>query len=290
MRAKKPNPMDELLRARLRIPEGSDFKLAALRGAMRTIDFIGRTLGVLPFFALCEAEAMLIELDGRTGPELVDHIMAQKGGTQIDVHGLENIPTTGRVVIVSTHPIGTFDFIVHASALLRHRPDLMVVANREAERFLGKGRIIAVDLSKDEKVTSPRRTMEEMTAHLSQDGAILIFGSGRVPGQVDEYLKERPWRSGVTRVSAVTGAPIVPASTNMRNSKYYYRTRRWIGFLSGGNDDLGRNIASLRYVSELLAKLGGRYAVHYGTQLEPGTPAHVLQENAESLVPGLYRP
>lgn len=281
--------MDELLRARLRIPEGADLRLGALRFAMRSVDLFSRGLSGQAFFALREAEKGLIELDGRTGPDLVQALLGMNGGTEITVHGLENVPTTGPVVIGATHPIGTFDFITHASALLNHRPDLKVVANREAERFLGSERIIAVDFDRNDKVLTARQTRAGMLSHLRDDGALLIFGSGRVPDLVDGLLVEPPWRAGVTRMSADCDAPVVPASTDMRNSHHYYKTRKLARFLSGGNDDFGRTVASLRYISELLGKLGGSYHVHYGPIQPSGTPPEKLKVLAEGLVPGLYQ-
>lgn len=282
--------MDELLRARLRIPVGADRRLRLLRAAMSGIDWFNRTVTGQPFFALREAEQVLKDLDGRTGPDLVRALLAREGGTTITAHGLENIPATGPVIIGATHPIGTFDFIAHAGALMAHRPDLKVVANREAERFLGQDLIIAVDLDHNDKVHSPRTTLAEMQSALEQGHALLVFGSGRVPGMENGVLVEPRWRTGITRMSAATGAVIVPASSNMRNSRHYYRTRRVAKFLSGGNEGFGRTVASLRYLSELLAKLGGTYSVHYGAVQPPGTAPEVLQDLAESLVPGLYRP
>lgn len=281
--------MDELLRARLRIPEVKTLPLLALRGFMRAVDAITRLTTGQAFFAIREAEALLIELDGRTGQDLVGLILSKKGGTTIKTIGLENVPAKGPVVIASTHPIGTFDFISHAGALLPHRPDLKVVANREAERFLGKDRIIAVDLNGADKVLTPRQTVSEMVSHLNVGGALLVFGSGRVPGMTDGVLTEQPWRTGITRTSATANAPILPASANMRNSRHYYRTRRLAKWLSRGNDDFARAVAPLRYVSEFLAKLGGTYTVHYGPIQNPGTSPEELQKCAERLVPGLYR-
>ncbi|TNF63868.1 MAG: hypothetical protein EP307_04345 [Rhodobacteraceae bacterium] len=289
MGTKPANPLDELLRARLRIPQGADLRLKALRMAMQGIDALNRTFTGQAFFALRETEEVLVALDGRTGPDLVRALLAMKGGTTITAHGLAHVPREGAVIIGSTHPIGTFDFISHAGALLDHRPDLRVVANRETERFLGPERIIAVDLDRRDKVLTARQTVDGMQAHLAAGGALLVFGSGRVPGMRQGLLVEPPWRSGITRVSAATGAPIVPASADMRNSRHYYRTRRLARVLSGGNDDFARTVASLRYVSELLSKLGGSYEVHYGPAQPAGTAPHVLQDLAEGLVPGLYR-
>lgn len=285
----KENPMDELLRARLRVAEGADLKLKALRMLMSAVDAFNRTLTGQAFFALREAERVLIELDGRTDRDLVQALLARNGGTRITPRGLENVPGQGPVIIGSTHPIGTFDFIAHAGALLQYRPDLKVVANREAERFLGASRIVAVDLDRKDNVLTARQTRAGMQAHLEEGGALLVFGSGKVPDLRRGLLVEPPWRSGITRVSAACGAPIVPASANMRNSRHYYRTRLLARTLSGGNDDFGRTVASLRYVSELLAKLGGSYEVHYGPIQAPGTSPEALKALAEGLVPGLYR-
>ena len=288
MTTPKTDPLDELLRARLRIPVGSDLKLLALRWLMGTIDAANRITTGHAFFALREIREMLITLDGRTGTELIDALLGMKGGTTITPHGLEHVPAEGAVIIGSAHPIGTFDFIAHAGALLHHRPDLKVVAGREAERFLGKERLIAVDLDRNDKVLTVRQTLSGMRAHLQAEGALLVFGSGRVPRMQNGVLVEPPWRNGITRMSVECDAPIVPASPNMKNSSHYYRTRRIAAFLSGGNDEFGRRVASLRYASELFAKLGGAYDVHYGPIQPSGTTAEVLQELAEGLVPGLY--
>ncbi len=281
--------MDELLRARLRIGEGAQLRLKALRLLMTLIDSGNRTFTGQPFFALREAEETLIALDGRIGADLVRALLAMNGGTHITAHGLENIPAQGRVIIGATHNVGTFDFIAHAGALLPHRPDLRVVANREAERFLGPGLLIPVDLDRDNNALSARTTRAEMKAHLQNEGALLIFGSGRVPDMVDGRLVEPPWRMGATRMSNDCRATVVPASANLTNSRHYYRTRRLARLLSGGNDAVGREVASLRYVSELLSKLGGNYDVHYGPPLPPGTPPEQIKAHAEGLVDGLYR-
>ncbi|SFL95058.1 hypothetical protein [Shimia aestuarii] len=282
--------MDELLRTRLRLSQGANLRIKALRVLMSVVDIGNRAFTGQAFFALRETEQTLIALDGRVGTDLVWALLEMKGGTTIRAHGLHHVPRTGRVVIGATHPVGTFDFIAHAGALLKHRPDLKVVANREAERFLGPDLLIPVDLDRNNNALSARTTRAAMKAHVENEGALLIFGSGRVPDMRDGLLVEPAWRMGVTRMSQDTGAPIIPASADLRNSRHYYRTRRLGRVLSGGNDAFGREVASLRYVSELLSKLGGAYSVHYGAPLAPGTAPETIKATAEGLVPGLYCP
>ncbi|MEO0486657.1 MAG: 1-acyl-sn-glycerol-3-phosphate acyltransferase [Pseudomonadota bacterium] len=284
------DPIDTLLRARLRIPEGADLQITALRWFMEAVDAASRLTTRQAFFALRESREMLVAIEGQVGMGLIQSLLAMKGGTQVRAVGLENVPATGGVIIGSTHPIGTFDFIAHAAALWAHRPDLKVVAGRESERFLGSDLLIPVDLDRKDKVLTARQTLKGMRDHVRSGGALVVFGSGRVPRRERGLLVEPPWRSGITRISEQTGVPIVPASTHMRNSDHYYRTRRLAALVSGGNDEVGRRVASLRYASELFAKLGGSYDVHYGPAQPAGTAPQVLQELSETLVPGLYRP
>ena len=283
------HPLNDPLRARLRQPEGAHIRLFALRWAMSAVDGVSRLTTGRPFFAVRELERLLRDLGGLQGAEIIRAVLTRQGGTKVNAHGLENIPATGPVVIGTTHPVGTLDFLTHAAVLLEHRPDFKVVANRESERFLGEGRIIAVDLSADDRVLTASRTRAGMMEHLDAGGALLVFGSGRVPDMVDGHLVEPRWRPGITRVSEKCGAPIVPASPDLRNSRHYYRTRRIARALRGGDDNFGRAIASLRYPSELIPRLGGTFDVYYGAPLPPGTAPEVIQEAAESLAPGLYR-
>ncbi|MDO6478299.1 hypothetical protein [Shimia thalassica] len=286
----KNSEMDEILRARLSLDESAHLKLKLIKYAMYGFDTLNRVFTGQSFFALRETEAMLVKLNSKKGGDLVKTLLAQNGGTQITAHGIDNIPATGPVIIAATHPIGTFDFIAHAGPLLQHRPDLKVVANREAERFLGADAIIAVDLDKHHRALSARATQLGILAHLAEGGAVLIFGSGRVPHMENGLLVEPPWRQGTTRTSQASGAPVVPASADMRNSRHYFRTRKLARFFSGGNEDIAAKVGSLRYASELFAKLGGKYNVYYGPAQPPGAKAEDLKELAEALVPGLYVP
>ncbi len=293
MRHRSETPFDALLRARLRRPEGAHLRLWAIRAGLGAVDGLSRALTGAGFFGLAELEQVLTELDGRTGPALVRALLERDGGTELVAHGLEHVPRNGPVVIAATHPVGTFDFIAHAGVLLPRRPDLKVVANREAQRFLGADLIVAVDLDRRDRVLGAAATRSGMKAHLEAGGALLVFGSGRVADRTagrdgrDGRLVEPAWRKGATRASAEAGAPVVPAAADLCNSAQYYRLRHAVRRLTG-SDDKGRAVASLRYVPELLGQLGRRHELYYGPPEPPGTPPERLKALAEGLVPGLY--
>lgn len=285
----KQRPLDAALLERLHLPADAHKRLRLLRGTIATSDAISRTVFGKPFFALREIEALLDRLGGMSGPTLVETLLQQNGGSRIVSHGLEHVPVRGPALIAATHPTGMFDFISHAGALAPHRPDLKVVANRETERFLGPEMMIAVDIDNQNRATSARATHIAMKEHLEQGGALLIFGSGRVSNRKSGQLVEPDWRNGTSHLSKTCDTPVIPAALNARNSSYYYRLRWLAQVLSGGDDNVGAMVGSLRYPAELLDQLGGEYEVYYGAPLAPGTEAGVLKSHAEALVPGLYR-
>lgn len=280
--------MDDVLRARLHLAGDAKLRLGLLRGAIGAADGASRLLFGKPFFALRESEALLSRLAEVPKEELVATVLGLDGGTTIVPHGLEHVPPTGPVVIASTHPTGMFDFVAHAAALGAVRRDLRVVANQEAAAFLGPDMIVPVRIDRENRAISTKPVFAAMQAHLGQGGALLIFGSGRVPHRRNGRLVEPAWRSGATRISELTGAPVIPAAPDARNSRYYYRLRSAAQALGGGDDNIGAMVASLRYAAELLEKLGGRYDIHYGPALPPGTSPEALKVAAEGLVPGLY--
>lgn len=283
-------PLDRAVKQRLHLRGENPVTLQLVRGAIHVGDAISRAVSGKPFIGLRESEAMLRDLSGLQGLALIQKLLARRGGTRISPHGLDNVPATGPVVIAATHPTGMFDFVAHAGVLLGKRPDLKVVANQEVEQFLGPDSIVPVKIDKQNRATSGRRTQRAMITHLSNGGALLIFGSGRVPDRRGGFLVEPAWRKGASKVSAKTKSVIVPAALNTRNSNAYYRTRAIARFLSAGNDNIGAMIASLRYSVEMMDKFGGRFDVHYGAPLDAGSKTDHIRSKAEALVPGLYSP
>jgi len=283
-------PLDSVIRARLHWPRQAKVRLWLLRSLAHSVDGISRTFTGQPFFALKEAEALLNSFGDIHGDELIQKLLAHNGGCRIDPEGLAQIPRTGPVIIASTHSTGLFDFIAHAAVLHDLRPDLKLVANQEVEAFLGPDYIVPVPISKRNRALKTEQVYAGMTQHLSQGGALLIFGSGRVPKMVEGMLVEPAWRHGASNLSRDLQVPVVPAAVEARNSGYYYRLRDAAERLRGGNDSFGAMVGSMRYIAELLWQLGGSFRVHYGTPILPGSPPDVLQSKAEGLVPDLYAP
>lgn len=281
------NPLDNEILDRLRLSSDARIRLKLVRGVVHVGDAVSRLFAGKPFFGLREAEALRRQLGDLTDAPFVQALLDMNGGTTITPHGLENVPKTGPVLIASNHPAGPFDFFAHAGPLLKHRPDFKVVANADMARFLGSDLIVPVRIGKRTSLNATNPTTSGMHDHLKNGGALLIFGSGRIPVMKDGKLVERPWRSGATRVSRECDIPIIPAGIDAVNSGYYYGIRNFIQRVTG-KEDLALNVASLRFFAELNDQLGGEFDVHYGKALSAGTAPDKLKAAAEALVPHLY--
>ncbi len=280
-------PMNPVLRARLGLGTDAHARLTAARGLLRSLDAISSTVAGRPFFGLRDSEAIMKDIAGLTGPELVGKLLSLRGETQLDTTGQSHVPSDGPVILAATHPTGMFDYVAHAGALLNRRPDLKVVATAEAKQFLHDSVLVPVEVDKKYRATSSRATLNAMGEHLSDGGALLVFGSGRVSHQQNGKLVEPDWRAGPTHVSEICNAPLVPAALNARNSNYYYRLRAIAQRISG-DEHKGALFSSVRHIAEFMDKLGGRYEITYGSALPPGTAPDVLKHTAENLIPGLY--
>lgn len=284
----RDKPMNPVLRARLGLPDDAQKRLLAVRGALRTLDVISKTVTGRPFFGLRESETLMREIDGLQGPALVEALLEKRGATRLVTTGQAHVPDTGPVIIAATHPTGMFDYIAHAGALLKQRRDLKVVATAEAKQFLKDDTVVPVEVDKNYRSVSSRSTIAAMEAHLQAGGALLVFGSGRVSHKAADQLIEPEWRAGPTHVSLSCNAPLIPAALNARNTDYYYTLRNLAQRISG-DEHVGALFGSVRHIAEFMEKLGGRYDIVYGTPLAPGTAPGVLKSAAEGLIPGLYR-
>jgi len=280
--------MNPVLRARLGLAKDARFRLRAVRAVLSSLDVISKTATGRPFFGLRDSEALMDEIAGLAGPDLVQALLNKRGQTHLNTQGQHHVPTDGPVIIAATHPTGMFDYVAHAGALLNHRRDIKVVATAEATQFLADEVVVPVAVDKTYRATSSRATVKAMESHLHDGGALLVFGSGRVSHKAGAHLVEPEWRAGPSHVSQSCNAPLIPAALGARNTNYYY-TLRGLAQRISGDEHVGALFGSVRHIAEFMDKLGGQYNVVYGPAMAPGTDPDVLKSKAEGLIPGMYK-
>ena len=132
----------------------------------------------------------------------------------------ENIPASGRVVIVANHPIGSLDGLVLLKLVHDSRPDVRIVANDLLE-VIGPLRPCLLSV----KVMAGHADKTQLTRidqALANEEAVIIFPAGEVSRLSPKGVQDRSWRKGFLRIAARAKAPILPIHVHGRNSLAFY--------------------------------------------------------------------
>ena len=188
---------------------------------------------------------------------------------RLGIKGLNNLPKTGRCIIISNHPTGLADGLAVYQGIRDRRPDMVFLANADALRVMPKSDdlIIPVEWVKDKRsVSKTRKTLMDIRTALKDERCLVIFPSGALAKMTWHGLVDKPWESSAAMVAKKYDAPIIPLNLKARNSWLYY-------FFAYVNAEL-RDITLFR---ELLNKRYQAFALTFGEPVAPES----LSKNAD---------
>lgn len=133
---------------------------------------------------------------------------------------IENIPTSGRVVIISNHPLGSLDGFSLLKLIGRVRPDVKIVANDFLADFKSiESLLININNFKDKQT---KESISNIYNHLQNEGAIIIFPAGEVSRMAPKGVRDGKWQKGFLKFAIRTNSPILPIYIGAKNSKTFY--------------------------------------------------------------------
>lgn len=132
----------------------------------------------------------------------------------------ERIPSSGRVVIVANHPIGSLDGLSLLQLVRSVRPDVKIVANKV---LLKVTQISSLLLPVDNMGgNTAKENIQNIRDYLNDDGAIIIFPAGIVSRFGPKGIRDKPWRGGFLSFASTTRSPVLPINVKARNSIWFY--------------------------------------------------------------------
>ena len=141
-------------------------------------------------------------------------------GYAVQPRELERIPSSGRVVIVANHPIGTLDAFVLFQLVAQVRNDVKAVANQVLSSIKPlEPLLLPVDNMGGK---STREQLKAVYQHLEDEGVVIIFPAGEVSRLSATGIRDGKWHSGFLRIANATRSPILPIHVNGRNSMFFY--------------------------------------------------------------------
>jgi len=131
-----------------------------------------------------------------------------------------NIPSEGRLIIVSNHPLGGLDAIVLLQAISEVRKDVKVLAN---------SMLLNIEQLKDLFIpigvfnkSDMRNISQQIDNCLTQEQVLLIFPAGEVSRLKGTKISDKSWSKTPIKLSKRYHAPILPVHIDKRNSNLFY--------------------------------------------------------------------
>jgi putative hemolysin len=142
---------------------------------------------------------------------------------------LMSIPARGPVVIVANHPHGALDGLLLLDVVHLVRPDVRVLANRLLERIpeLHDSCFFVDPFDGPEAAARSRAGLRAAHLWLRHGGALVVFPAGEVGhATVNGSPVDGPWKDTFERLAGASGAGIIPAFIEGRNSRLFYAAGR----------------------------------------------------------------
>jgi len=210
-----------------------------------------------------KARRMVDAITGIGGHAALEHV-SRLLALEVSIRGLENLPKTGRVVIVANHPTGIADGVAVYDALKAARPDIMFYANADAHRVCARFDEVLIPVEWVEAKRSRERmrlTLQMTRDALEAERALMIFPAGRLAKRgPDGLLADPPWAASAVSIARKYDAPIVPIHVAGPWSTLFHLF-----------DRVSRELRDITLFHELLNKSGRRFALIVGRPIDPAS-------------------
>ena len=133
---------------------------------------------------------------------------------------MENIPSSGRVVIIANHPLGGLDALALIKLLSKVRKDIKVVANDFLEVF-EPIKLLLININ-NFKARQKKESIAKVYEALENEMALLIFPSGEVSRASAVGIRDKKWHKGFLKFAHRSNSPILPIFIGGKNSKTFY--------------------------------------------------------------------
>lgn len=199
-----------------------------------------------------EINAFLAQHGGCEGLEFIERVMDYfRFSYTVSNTELENIPTSGRVVIVANHPLGGLDALALLQLVGSVRDDVRVVANDMLMNITPLQRLfLPMDNLRGNPSEGDVRRIQDA---LLEERAIILFPAGEVSRIRPSGVRDTQWSAGFLHFAKRASAPVLPVFMNARNSAFFYIVAM-----------VSKPLAGLLLVQEMWRQRGRRIAMTVG--------------------------
>ncbi|MFY9080701.1 lysophospholipid acyltransferase family protein [Aliarcobacter butzleri] len=138
----------------------------------------------------------------------------------VSSNDLQNIPSTGKVIIIANHPLGGLDALCLLKLVGQIRKDVKILANDFLVGFEAlHSLMIPLDNFKDRQ---SKESIKKIYEALKDEEAIIIFPAGEVSRATPKGVKDPAWNKGFLNFAKNSNSAILPIFLDAKNSKTFY--------------------------------------------------------------------
>lgn len=170
---------------------------------------------------LDEIQAFLQQHSELTGLDFLDRVLEHFNFSYSAARrDIDNIPASGRALIVANHPFGALDGLGLLKLVSEVRPDVRILASDVLQLF---GPLQSLLLPVDNVGgLGYKRSLKTIQEALDAEQAVIVFPAGSVSRMGGSGIRDARWQPGFLHFAKRSGAPIVPVHLGGRNSLLFY--------------------------------------------------------------------
>ncbi len=167
----------------------------------------------------------LADYEDQMGLEFIESILTRKFTVDIEVKNLENIPTEGRYIVASNHPLGGLDGMALMHVVGKRRRDIKFIVNDILLELKNLQNIFVPVNKHGRNSTESVRIIKEL---YESDDLILVFPAGLVSRkQKGGIIKDLHWKKSFITKAIRHKRDIIPVHIEGKNSSFFYNLARW---------------------------------------------------------------
>ncbi len=138
----------------------------------------------------------------------------------VSSNDLQNIPSSGKVIIIANHPLGGLDALCLLKLVGSVRSDVKIVAN---DFLAGIDALSSLFIPIDNyKKRQSKKDIKAIYETLANEQAIIIFPAGEVSRASAKGIQDPTWSKGFLNFALHSNSPILPILVDGKNSKVFY--------------------------------------------------------------------
>lgn len=173
-----------------------------------------------------EINELLAEHGNESGIEFANSMVKHFNVDQT-LNGLENLPSSGRFIFASNHPLGGFDALLTLCNIDRLLGESITLVN-DVLMSIPQLRPIFVPLNKHGGHS--KEVIRQIHEAYSSDKQILIFPSGFASRRIKGKIQDYEWKKHFIAKAIEYQRDVIPMHVSGRNSNFFYSLANFRAF------------------------------------------------------------